>query len=687
MKPIRRCFGLCHRQLAARVRPWHTCLALLVGLTLTTDAAAQNQQPQEGPVFGAIRRVPPFSLEPVHGYLEGTWRQTNSSASAANGQDTSTRDTLYRETLSLNTHGHIVHPNLISFDLGGSIGFQQDSFQSGGATDETHGTLYSWDVTAHIVQNSNSPLTLYTNQSISMVDRSFGPTLNDTQTNYGAELTLQSVDVPTTLRLSHNEDVQTSLNGVEDYSLSEDAFDWNSVWRPTFNQTFTWNYHYRTSEQSVQSATPTSQQDQNATLIHTISFGRDYQSSLDSSLDYSQQSGQFDSESIRWDEFLRLWHTRSFQTDYSYSLSQQSFDTVDQTTQRATAGFHHQLFDSLSTNGRVGVNQLDLSAQGDNSTSTEKFANLNFTYRKRVPYGRFYGGLGFGYSIQENDAQSVAAPVRNQPAVISDFTPTIIRQNGFIPGSLIVTDSSGRIFVEDLDYRVTTLPDAFQIQGVPGGAIADGQTVLLNYDLSPQAAATSTTDSFSLHGRYQIERGMLSGVGFYARYYMQDQSIESSSATIRPNSVNDLIYGVDYRVRDLLLSAEHEIYDSTVSPFETTRLKAHLTRRLSYQTTLSAVAEYQMTEYPDSGDQTDYLLVSGNVEYYFTRELSLSASAAWVDQRSELSGPSRGTQEALELRWRHRQVSAFARVRNVDLTTEDQDTSFQFFQVGLRRDF
>jgi len=192
----------------------------------------------------------------------------------------------------------------------------------------------------------------------------------------------------------------------------------------------------------------------------------------------------------------------------------------------------------------VGLQQTDRNGGGD---SFQTFANIDFDYRKKVPLGVLTAALGYGWNEQRNDPQTQQTFVIDDPRTFNDPQPIIIPRSGVIPGSLVVTDSSGLIiYRQGVDYTVRALPDRLEIDRVIGGRIASGQTVLLDYELEPLGGNTTTTNGFYIGGRYTIERGALQGVSVYARYSEQDQTIDSDTPTqIVPNSYTDVLYGIE----------------------------------------------------------------------------------------------------------------------------------------------
>ena len=665
-------------------------LCAVVWLTLIIGRSkAQGQQVvrEEGAiVFGEQKKLPLLSLERPTGSVDflGTYSADETVPKVGLKSDTTT--TLLQETLTLNTVGHIVHPNLVDLHLGGTFGLAQEWFDSNQSpSSQSNDTIYAWDVNAAILRESDTPLTLYTHRAQSFVDRSFGPTIQDTQTTYGAALAIRSKAIPTDFRIERNEETQSGLGGSDDFTLRQDIFQWHSEAHPTENQALAWDYTYNQSEQTSANGTASSSDGQSAFLGHSILFGPAHRHSLDSTLTWTDTTGVLSLERTTWTERLRLRHTETFETDYDYRLEQQDTEGVSQTLQRATAGFRHRLYNSLVTTGRAGWQNVELS---DNSTSEDWFASLNFNYQKRVPYGKLIADMGASYDQQSNSLRSGPLPVVNQSLSLIDFQPFTLAQQNVVPASVVIRDAtSGRIFTPGIDYFVTPLPGGLQLTRTPGGAIVDGQPLLLNYNLGAAPPSELTTTGFGLGLRYQIQQGLLQGLGPYVRYHQVDQTIRGGGGTLIPANSRDYIIGVDYHLAELFLRAEHETFDAELFPFDANRFEARWDHRVSSDTTFALGATYTLLNYPDQNNQTDTLLVSGSFTRQLARDWSLTGTVSWINVEDQRSGRTQGLEESLELRWRFRQFEAYARVRNSQLNSSTEDRSFEFFQIGLKREF
>jgi hypothetical protein len=659
-------------------------VALAVAAVLTGATAARAQQ--EGPVvIGTKAQTNWLTLQPTRAELELLYRQQNDEITPNNGPKQKFREDRFEENFTLGGVGSIYHPNLVALDLTGTFGLFQSELDNLGEQDHENGTLYEWDASAVMLRKEDVVPTLYSRRNRQIISRQFGPSFDSTITTTGAVLDIRKKTLPTRLEVYHTDEEQAAVDNTGDFNLSQDTFTWHTEHRPSQQQVYTWDYTYNNISQSTGNV-HTDFQTHDATLSHSIDFGPKDKNNLSSSLHYFNQSGDFEVRQFRWDELLRLRHTDTFETRYRYTFDQQSYSNTDQTTNRAQVGFTHRLYKSLVTNGNIGVESIERS---DGADSFQTFGDIDFDYRKQVPLGQLTLNAGVGFSRQTNDAIHNTVTVFDQPQTFSDAVPIILVGNNINPNSIVVTDPSGLlIYLNGVDYTVGAFPNRVEITRVVGGRIGEGQTVLVDYSLSPQPSNTTDTNFFYFGGRYDIERGPLKGLGVYARYAKQDQSVSSSDpSAFTPNSYTDILVGGDYKFWLVTVGAEQQWHDSTIVPFDATRFFARFSTPVGTDTLLSLNSAYDIIRYTDTENRVTLFTVSAQAEHRFSRRLWGIATVLWRDERDEQNGDSTGLEEQLELQWRHRQTFIYGTLRNANLQSDFQDNSFRFIEVGVRRQF
>ncbi len=660
-------------------------LLIFVGLMVGfVPASALAQVADDGPIVIGQRR----QLETLHIEKPSTWLELNAiysqDRSNNGGVDERFHETFFSELLGMDTTGYIFAPSFIDLKLKGEFGLTQSFSDSDGNASNETGELYRWDARATYRKEGDSPFGIFTQREQDWINREFGATLESTTTTTGADLGLRTGSALTRLQVMHIDSTQTGLNNIAEFGYSRDLFTWNTVARPNPRNTINWNYSFSHVEQS--GSFDSSSDTHDASLSHELLFGPSKRSSLSSSVDFRRQAGDTDFQTFRWDERLRLYHTDHFETHYEYRFYYYDFPQSDRLRHFGQVGFIHRLYQSLVTSGNVSASNISES-QSDFS-STELAADLNLDYRKRVPGGTFYSTLSLRASRQDNSARGSTSNVIDQNGTFADPSPIIISGTNVSPTGIVITDPSGlTIYQPGLDYTVTKFADRLEINRVIGGMIGNLSPVLIDYLLLPQAGSIADTRFWLMSGRYEITRSFLKGLSLYASYSRQDQSVETDDpGAFVPNTFDDYLAGIDYTIGALTFGAEGQRHESEVVPLDAQRYSVKYVRRFN-DLSMALYGNYTILDYRQTDNHIELFTISGQARYQVSPRLFLIGTVLWRNQSDILGGNTRGFEQQLEAQWNYRQTSLYAQLRNSTLRTEGENTEFQFFRVGIRREF
>ncbi len=464
---------------------------------------------------------------------------------------------------------------------------------------------------------------------------------------------------------------------------------WQTQFKLAERQDLVWDYTLDFVDESGSARRDDNYERHDARAVHTWEFGEDrtLPHRLRSELRYFKETGLFATERLRLYESLDLQHSRTLQTRYDYSYEDSERSGATQRIQRGSAGLRHQLFESLLTNVDIGASRLEVT--DTNFSSDDQFGSVAFDYTKQVPLGELNAGLTMRLSRQEDSEQGSDIQVFDQARSFDNSDRILFGRRNFVSSSLVITDMSGLIsYSQGLDYDVTVVGDLVEIRRMLGGLIAPNQTVLLDYRIGPEPANTTDTFVYGLSARYDLFEGPLTGLGVYIRYTDQDQSRDSLGREVLvPNDVQTLVYGAEYRVWRLYFQAEQETRDSTLSPFDATRLEARYLDRINSTDAVLLGATFDQLEFGDSGQTSEVTRVDGRFNTALTDTLRLDLYAAWRDESNSRGTDVESWEQEVGLTWDYRQTSVRATVRNVMNDSEVTDSNFQTFYVGFRREF
>ncbi|MHC4107056.1 MAG: hypothetical protein ACYSTY_03110 [Planctomycetota bacterium] len=669
--------------------PTHLVCRVLLVAAIASVARPVLAQTDQGPVTVSPRRQLEFlGIEQLDAAITVEWRlDVDDVEDTTSRRDTEMR---LREILELSSQGYLGHPNLVQLDLGGMFRFDQRwlDFEATGTDEQINETVIDWDAAATFLPNQKFPLTLYTRQTTSDVDRQFGASLEQSLREYGVLLTARSETFPTTIQAFRREQRQEDRFGGLDFDIDQNTVQADGRIRITPRQLMSWDFAYDDVDESGELSVPRSFERIEGNVRHAIDFGADKQHQLRSDFRYFNESGARDFESFRVNERLQLRHSPNLRSQYNYTFEEQNRPDFEQRLHEGTAFVRHQLFDSLSTFARAGASNLTVST--DNFDRDEVFGELESNYVKQVPGGRFFADVGLRLSHVDQSDRGVPIPVFDTSLTFDAVDLILIDRRNVTPGSIVVTDATGLItYVEGVDYTVLVLPDRVEIRRVGGGAIGAMETVLVDFELGPEPGGTIDTVGYGGRLRYTFDETFLRGLSFYTEYFEQDES-RSEALTIggQPeNDFSDLFYGVEYSAWKIYLRVERQHRDSSLSSFDATRLEARYVERLGLGSALVLSAHYQELDRTDENLRTETTTFSGRWDQQLTDRLRMSLELQFQDVESDAGGDSQAFEQELDLSWQYRQTQVYAKIRNSYRDTDFDDTLFQTFIVGLRREF
>ncbi len=655
-------------------------------VVVATIASAQDGNPF---IIGAHEKLKFFEIESFQASVEAYWRYRVDERTNDSGVTTRDTETLFRESVLLGGKGFLGDPNLVKLDLNAKLRLSQEEFDSNstGRNERTAEFLSEYDVSAIVLRKSDSPLTIYSRRSEVLLDRQFADSLDSITTEHGARLTLRTDFMPSDFQYFRREQEQTGRFSGTDSKLTQDTFAWQGRIKPTDGHRLWWDYTFSNVQEIGTLVVPNAFTRHDAFFNHTYDFGSDAQHSLRSSIRFYKETGKFPIERFRWIETLDLEHNSDFETRYIYIFDQQNRRGTRQTLYRGVASFQHNLFKSLTTTGKLGTSLMTIT-DGD-FESTQYFGDIALKYQKIVPYGLLYATADLSFDQTDDGTRGASIFVTDEPHTFGASGIIAINRRNIILSSIVVKDAAGiTTYFEGSDYTVLLFGETVEIRRVIGGNIDAGQSVLITYEVGPEPASTTDTIGYGLTFRYRFDEGLLNGLSPYVRYRDQHQDRSSQDMLTNPeNDFQDLILGVDYDIGRISLTAERQVHDSTVSPFERTRFEGRYISRVNSRNSVSLIAYYQETDRVDEELRTRISNLTARWTAEPNDRLRSNLVGIWRRESDSNGADSDAYELALDFTWRHRQTIIYCTVRNAVVKSSTRDSTFQTFLLGVRRDF
>lgn len=147
------------------------------------------------------------------------------------------------------------------------------------------------------------------------------------------------------------------------------------------------------------------------------------------------------------------------------------------------AFLHHVLYGSLESRLNLQVVDEDTEQQDLTlGTLNRRSAEFRLDYHRRTRYGRLQLGALVSRARQERTGAAREREVAAEPHVLADGVQTLLDQPDVVEDSVVVTDDGGfLVYVAGLDYLLDRRGDLTVLIRVPTGDIPDGATVRVNY--------------------------------------------------------------------------------------------------------------------------------------------------------------------------------------------------------------
>jgi len=352
---------------------------------------------------------------------------------------------------------------------------------------------------------------------------------------------------------------------------------------------------------------------------------------------------------------------------------------IDEKSTMGSATLEHQLYESLTS-------QFQLNAQRQKFGSGLDIERLGgfagFDYRKKNPFGVLLANYRFFAQEEKRSGGQQTFEILDERRTFNDPEPIVLSNTNIAVASLFVTaEDRTTLFREGEDYRLRVVGDQVEIERVPTGRIADGQTVMIDYryDVGGDFTLNTRSQHFGLRENFAF------GLSPYYRLRWQDQTLSPEDATgVTPDDITAHLYGAEYSKGPLRMTAEFEHYDSTVNPFEATRLSADLRHRFASGLTGSIQGRWSDIErmlVPLR--ETKFFTLEGRVRHPITPKFSVEAAALYRRERDSLNGNDEGVDFDFTLEWFLRQTEVRVKYKfgKFDDNFAQNDTSSLFVQV------
>jgi len=632
------------------------------------------------------RQRPLVKAEPIQGELELlAERRTDEQGTSGDKRESTTE--VFEERVRVETEGDVYHPDFLFYTAAAGVGLAQQRIDSDEESGSSTETLDEYNLFAQLLRGKIYPTTFNASKSEELIARQFLGALRTERETRGVTFSLRPEGWPMTFRYTDSEIGQDGLTALSrDFFEREDERFRYSVTHD-FNRLSHLSFDFDRTEVVQRSTGSTIITDTDRyNMLHNLIFGKDEQHRVDSSVNYTDQSGTFDFTILQAQERLRLQHTDDFLTNYELRFTDSDRIAIRNKELRGRGGFEHRLYESLVTTGNIFASRTDLDAQGD---LYQQGGVLAFNYTKKNPWGRLYSTYSASLTQTEQTGGSGTGVVIDESHIFNDPLPVTLNRVNIDTSTIVVTDSTGlNVYTEGDDYTIIEFDGRVRLNvttlGIAPPNVTDGQELLVDYNffIEPKREEDTTRQAFTIRERFK------NGLSVYYAHRVQDESVSSTLTDITPDEYTINTVGTDYLNKGLFLLAEYSEEESTEIPSTSRRVEGRYSWSLSPQTTASVRVSNQWLDFGEP-DERDVVLFRSGAEIFsrLTEEFDITARADYRDEDDTRFGITRGFQFISELKYTFRRMSISGGIELNRLNRRRDEIDGTYLYLKLKRFF
>lgn len=512
--------------------------------------------------------------------------------------EASRRDYVFVESvLGLDVQGSVYHPNLLEFLLQPEFGasWQTLKLDPPGGRRQSVTSLQRYNARLGLLREKAYATHFFAERGRTRRDLDFFSRALVDSLRYGGHTGYAAGRVPVSFDGLHlAETVTSGLGRVTEVASNTVTFNASHAEQKHHETDF--SYVLNTYRRQEAGNAPTAGTSHSANLLDRLIWGADDWASLNSTGLFNQlASTTSQTRSLTLQENLALALRPDLTVQGNYYFGDHRSDVVASRSHEGRASVRHQLYESLTST--LAVQGATSATRGGGATlaSDRVGVAVEESYTKRLPAeGRLNLSASWRGDQQRRQTTGELLYVSDEVLTLTDRRPAFLLQPVVVAVGQ-VTDALGVAFAVTLDYVLVAQGALTEIRRVPGGRIADGSQVLVDY-----TAAVPPSDSFATVMQfYQVRVDLFDGlVGLYGRLNLTGNY--GGKSVVLQNLAGQVV-GAEVRWRWLFVGAEHERLDSNLSPFRSTRVFQSSAFDLGPNSTLTFDLELNRTAFPDTG--------------------------------------------------------------------------------------
>lgn len=391
--------------------------------------------------------------------------------------DTSLNETLLWPGLHLETAGQALHPDLLRFNLGGTLAFNRRWVSSDPGGTRTL-AFHDFDLGMRLLPERRFHLNLFGQRTSGWQISPYRSSSRTENTAWGGELAADLRRLPTALTWSREEFFEDQFSSTR--TTVRKRLRLGSRWRgDALRATLVARHENFTKDRQPQDY------DTDGALLDAA-WTTGPRLVLNGGARWLHRTGSL--SHLEGDLHAGALVRPTAHLDGRAELRRRSLrpgtaDAPRTLSHSGQAFLHHVLYGSLES--RLNLQVVDENTERDGltlGTLNRRSGELRLDYHRRTPWGRLQLGVMASRGRQERTGSAGERTVTNEPHLLTDGAATLLDQPDVIAGSVVVTDDGGFVvYVEGYDYLLGQRGDLTELILVPTGDIPDGATVRVAY--------------------------------------------------------------------------------------------------------------------------------------------------------------------------------------------------------------
>jgi len=583
----------------------------LVGLSAVTVAAG---------LVPAVRAEDPdwFKLNGLPDVSLGVEAEASSEKTKLNGGSSTYNFSSVTPLVGVHTTGSIYHPNLLTFDLGGDLGWgwENTSSSSSGTSQSRHESAELMRYLAEFNFLAEKPYNASVFAAQDHTYRDYGSfnTYTVDSTRYGGRMNWTADTLTLNADLGYRDETASGLS--DSSQLTETYFNFLGIQQRKSGETSV-TLHVNELDNVLNAGDHWNTRNESAGISDSETFGARKQIGASTGLSYSQSeysSQQLDT--LNASENLTVNHGPNLDSYLMMNFNQSELRPLTSSQVQSTAGVRHQLYESLTTTLEGhGTYQEDSSPVGS-STFDQYGLRLSENYIKRLQsWGRLTVGAGAGVDHLDQNSSGGAILTAAEPHQLylpgtSGYRPVYLNHPLVIDNTVVVSTGSDTLAFP-ADYTIVTHGELTEIKlVVPASShlqslLQTNDNLAVTVTYQSESLGNSSYDAFNANA--QIRLDLFNQFGIYGRVNQIDNN---APPEVLAQTLTDLVGGVDYNYKWFRTGAEGESYDSNFTRYQALRFFQNFDFALSGASSLGFDFNQTFYRYADTGGQSQYQAMS-----------------------------------------------------------------------------